>query len=379
MSAPLDGLLVADFSRVLAGPLCTAWLADLGARVVKVEQPGGGDETRQWGPPWVGTDSSYFHSANRSKESIELDLNDDIDRLLAIELAGRADVVVENFRDGTMSRFGLGYDDIVERNPGVVYCSITGFGSGGGAEMPGYDFLIQAVGGLMSITGEPDGEPTKSGVALVDVLTSKDALIGILAALRSRDATSVGQRVEVNLFATLLGSLVNQASGYLASGQAPKRMGGAHPSIAPYETFDTADTQIAICCGNDRQFGRLMTVLGLAFDRSDPRLGTNAARVTNRPAMRELMHSVLRTREADVWVDRLTAARVPAGKVGSIADAFELATQLGLRPTVAMGHGIPPQVRNPITLSGTPIVSYRPPPGIGQDNARLRAWLSKEI
>lgn len=232
MTLPLDGLLVADFSRVLAGPLAAATLADLGAEVIKVERPGVGDDTRHWGPPWTATSSSYFECANRSKESVELDLADPGDLAVAHELAGRCDVLIENFRAGTLDRYGLGYDAVAARNPGVVYASITGFGSAEGADLAGYDFLVQAVGGLMSITGPP-GEPTKAGVALVDVLTSKDAVVGILAALRARETIGRGQRVEVNLLSSLLGSLANQASAYLATGSAPGAMGNQHPSIAP--------------------------------------------------------------------------------------------------------------------------------------------------
>ncbi len=259
-TGPLQGILVADFSRVLAGPLATATLADLGATVIKVERPGAGDDTRHWGPPWTQNSSSYFEAANRSKRSVELDLADEDDRALAVELAGRADVVVENFREGTLARKGLGYEQVSAANPGVVYVSVTGFGSAGGAALPGYDFLVQAVGGLMSITGTPE-EPTKVGVALVDVLTAKDAVIGTLAALRHRDATGHGQRVEVNLLSSLLGSLANQASAYLATGTPPGRMGNQHPSIAPYETLAAKDGQLAVCCGNDRQFAALARVL----------------------------------------------------------------------------------------------------------------------
>jgi crotonobetainyl-CoA:carnitine CoA-transferase CaiB-like acyl-CoA transferase len=232
VSSPLDGVLVADFSRVLAGPLATATLADLGATVIKVERPGTGDDTRHWGPPWTANSSSYFECANRSKQSVELDLAQEGDRRLALELARRADVVVENYRDGTLIRKGLSYEQVSVTNPGVVYASITGFGSRGGRGLPGYDFLVQAAGGLMSITGDP-AQPMKAGVALVDVLTAKDAVIGVLAALRAREATGAGQRVEVNLLSSLLSSLVNQASAYLATGTSPGRMGNQHPSIAP--------------------------------------------------------------------------------------------------------------------------------------------------
>ena len=280
---PLAGLLVADFSRVLAGPLATATLADLGARVVKVERPGVGDDTRAWGPPWTSSSSAYFESANRNKESVTLDLRDQGDQELARELAHRADIVVENFLTGALDRYGLGYADVRKANPGVVYCSIRGFGSGAGASLPGYDFLVQAAGGLMSITGASDeagGGPTKAGVALVDVLTSKDAVGGILAALIARARDGVGQRVEVNLLSSLLTALVNQGSSYLATGRAPERMGNAHPSIAPYELLRASDDWVAIACGNDSQFAQLAAELGdpaLVLDLAVGQRGAEAA------------------------------------------------------------------------------------------------------
>ena len=279
MNAPLEGIVVADFSRVLAGPLATATLADLGATVIKVERPGVGDDTRHWGPPWSPTTSAYFESANRSKQSVELDLADPEDRQVALSLASSADVLVENFRPGSLTAMGLGYDDLAARNPGLVYCSISGFGSGRGADLPGYDFLVQAVGGLMSITGSPDQEPTKVGVALVDVLTSKDAVSGILAALLERQTSGAGQLVQVNLLSSLLGSLANQATSYLATGTSPRRMGNQHPSIAPYETLQCADGALAVCCGNDGQFAKLVVALGSPKLATDVRFRTNADRV----------------------------------------------------------------------------------------------------
>lgn len=377
MTAPLEGVLVADFSRVLAGPLATATLADLGATVVKVERPGTGDDTRHWGPPWTESSSSYFESANRSKMSVELDLSDSGDRALAGELARRADVVVENFKDGTLARLGLGYDDVAATNPRVVYASVTGFGSRGGRDLPGYDFLVQAVGGLMSITGTPES-PTKAGVALVDVLTSKDAVVGILAALRARELTGRGQRVEVNLLSSLLAALVNQASSYLATGESPSAMGNQHPSIAPYETLAAQDGHLAVCCGNDGQFLRLTSVLGVPWLGADPRFGRNADRVARRPELRVLLEDQLRGHDVDFWVDRLTTAGVPAGRVGSVADAFGLATRLGLEPVVDVGPDRPGQVRSPITLSDTPVTQYGAPPRLGEHSTDVRHWLTEE-
>ena len=382
MPLPLDGILVADFSRVLAGPLATAMLADLGARVIKVERPGAGDDTRAWGPPWTAENSaSYFESANRGKESIVLDLADPGDLELARELARRADVFVENFRPGALDRFGLDYERVSAGNPGVVYCSVTGFGAGGGAHLPGYDFLVQAVGGLMSITGDPDsvgGTPMKAGVALVDVLTSKDATIGILSTLHARRDTGRGQRVEVNLLSSLLGSFVNQASSYLTTGIPPERMGNEHPSIAPYELLPCAGGAIAIACGNDGQFRRLAAVLGDEALVDDERFATNAARVQHRPALVTALGALLAADDADAWTQRLLEVGVPAGKVGTIADGFALAADLGLAPLVDVGSDRPAQVRHPVTYSDTPITEYSAPPRLGEHSDAVRRWLHEK-
>jgi crotonobetainyl-CoA:carnitine CoA-transferase CaiB-like acyl-CoA transferase len=377
MTLPLDGLLVADFSRVLAGPLATATLADLGARVVKVERPHVGDDTRAWGPPWTENSSSYFQSANRNKESVTLDLSDQGDQRLALNLASRADVIVENFLPGTLSRYGLGYEQVRETNPRVVYCSITGFGSGGGAALPGYDFLVQAVGGLMSITGDPDdrgGRPMKAGVALA----SKDAVAGILGALYLRGADRVGQRVEVNLLSSLLGALVNQASSYLATGRAPGRLGNAHPSIAPYELLECADAPLAVACGNNGQFRKLAVVLGDESLADDSRFSTNAARVENRSDLVAALEKHLAGDTAEAWAERLSRAGVPAGKVGTIAEALALAAELGLDPLVEVGEGLPAQVRHPVTYSMTPVITYAAPPRLGQHSDEIRRWLMEE-
>ncbi|MFZ5870219.1 MAG: CaiB/BaiF CoA transferase family protein [Actinomycetota bacterium] len=374
--APLEGLLVADLSRVLAGPLASSWLADLGATVVKVERPGSGDETRSWGPPWTERTSSYFESANRSKRSVALDLTDDTDAALARELCRRADVVLENFRTGSLDRYGLGYADVSAGNPGVVYCSITGFGAGAGAALPGYDFVVQAVGGLMSITGDPDGEPRKVGVALVDVLTSKDAVIGILAALRARDRDGRGQHVEVNLLSSLLGGLVNQASGYLATGRSPRRMGNRHPSIAPYETLRCRDGLIAVACGNDGQFARLTSVLGIPELAADARFSTNPSRLQHRDEMVAALEARLAGDGTAAWEERLLAAGVPAGRVRTVAEAIELADALGLDPLCHNGEADLPQVRHPVGYSRTTVVPPAPPPLLGEHDDDVRSWLS---
>jgi crotonobetainyl-CoA:carnitine CoA-transferase CaiB-like acyl-CoA transferase len=377
-AGPLEGVLVADFSRVLAGPLATMTLADLGATVVKVERPGVGDETRSWGPPWTSGSSAYFEGVNRSKYSVELDLADPADLALGFELARRADVLVENFRTGTLERLGLGYDRVSAVNPGIVHCSITGFGSGAGAAVPGYDFVVQAVGGLMSVTGDTDGEPLKVGVALVDVLTGKDAVIGILAALRARERDGRGRRIEVSLLSSLLGGLVNQASGYLTTGRSPGRMGNRHPSVAPYETLRCRDGLLAVACGNNGQFTRLAAVLGVPALATDPRFATNADRVAHRQELVVALERELAGDDVAQWQHRLTAADVPAGQVGDIGSAFTLAEELGLAPTIDVGDGHPRQVRHPVRYNGSDPAPATAPPTLGEHNDLVRGWLSDD-
>jgi crotonobetainyl-CoA:carnitine CoA-transferase CaiB-like acyl-CoA transferase len=378
MTGPLEGVLVADFSRVLAGPLCTVNLADLGATVVKVERPDTGDDTRAWGPPWSPNGSTYFESVNRSKLSVTLDLSEPADHALALELACRADVLMENFRPGALERHGLGYQQVRDLNPGIIYCSITGFGSNAGADLLGYDFVVQAMGGLMSITGDPDGQPTKAGVALVDVLTGKDATIGVLAALASRAQSGHGCRVEVNLLSSLLAALVNQAQGYLETGDAPGRMGNRHPSIAPYETLRCRDGLLAVACGNDSQFFRLAAAIGAPELSNDRRFVTNTARVAHREELVTALESCLAADDAGAWQTRLTAAQVPAGKVGTVADGFALAERLGLAPTIAVGPGHTRQVRHAVTFDPDLVTSPTPPPDLGADSVAVRAWLSDQ-
>ena len=365
MPTALGGLNVLDFSRVLAGPLVTMVLGDLGAAVTKIESPAG-DDTRQWGPPYdAAGDATYFQSVNRNKRSVVLDLADPADLAGARSMAREADVVVENFRPGVTERFGLDYGSLREANPGLVYCSITGFGAGKGAALPGYDLLVQALGGLMSITGPPDGEPQKVGVALVDVLAGLFATVGILAALEYRRESGEGQLVEVDLLSSVLAALVNQASAYTVAGVVPERMGNAHPSITPYEPLRCADAELVVAVGNDRQFAALCDVLGSPELSDDPRFATNAARIANRAAMRAALEERLAARPAGVWADSLTAARVPAGVVNDIAAAFDLARTLGLSPVVGIeredGTTIE-LVRNPIRLSATPPTYRSAPP-----------------
>jgi crotonobetainyl-CoA:carnitine CoA-transferase CaiB-like acyl-CoA transferase len=362
----LGDLRILDFSRVLAGPFATMMLADLGATVIKVERPGVGDETRSWGPPYDARgEATYFQSVNRNKESVVLDLRAAEDLRRAHELAGGADVLVENFRPGVMDRLGLGYEPLAAERPGLVYCSITGFGAGAGAELPGYDLLVQALGGLMSITGSPDGEPQKVGVALVDVLAGLFASVGILAALRHRDRTGEGQRVEVDLLSALLAALVNQGSAHTIAGAIPSRLGNAHPSISPYELYDTGDGQLVLAVGNDRQFTTLCEVLGAPGLGTDVRFASNGERVAHREVLRSELERRLAGRSASEWVAALTEVRVPAGVVNDVAGAFALAASLGLDPIVDVPSrdGDPVRLtRNPIRLSRTPPTYRSAPP-----------------
>ncbi|MEV1289423.1 CoA transferase [Micromonospora sp. NPDC049679] len=377
-AGPLAGVLVADFSRVLAGPLATMTLADLGADVVKVERPVSGDETRGWAPP-VAADgtATYYLSVNRNKRSIALDLSTPDGRQLARELAVRADVLVENFAPGTMERFGLGYDALAVDNPALVYASVTGFGRDAGAALPGYDFLVQAVGGLMSITGEPDGEPTKVGVALVDVLAGLHLATGVTAALLARARTGRGQRVEVSLLGALMASLVNQASGQLNADAEPSRMGNAHPSIAPYQTLRTADRPIAVAVGNDRQFSRMAAVVGLD---TDPRFATNQSRVRHREVLVAALEKLLSARPSAHWQAALQSAGVPCGPVNTVAEGLALAERLGLAPIVRQERdGVDVRtIANPVGLSDTPVSYRRPPPGLGEQTAEITEWLAGE-
>lgn len=365
MPSALTNLEVLDFSRVLAGPFATMMLADLGAVVTKIEAPGG-DETRHWGPPYDDAgDATYFQAVNRNKRSLVLDLRDPGDLDQARELARGCDVLVENFRPGVTERFGLHYEAVRAANPGIVYCSITGFGRGEGAALPGYDLLIQALGGLMSVTGPREGEPQKVGVALVDVLAGLFATVGILAALEYRRDSGEGQRIEVDLLSSLLAGLVNQASAYTVAGEVPSRMGNQHPSIAPYELLPCADRELVLAVGNDRQFADLCGVLGTPEVARDPRFETNAARVKNRDVLRTTLADRLTTRAAGEWASELTGAGVPAGVVNDIDGAFELARALGLRPTVEIERddgGSIELARNPIGLSVTPPTYRSAPP-----------------
>ncbi len=373
MAGSLDGVLVADFSRVLAGPYCTMLLADLGAEVIKVESPGG-DDTRHWVPPvtedGVGT---YYLSMNRNKRSIALDLADSDDQAVAHELAARADVFIHNFKPGGLDRFGLSYAGVRTRNPSTVYCSISGFGSGAGAALPGYDLLVQAVSGLMSLTGSPGGPPFRAGVAVFDVMAGLHATVGILAALKHRDATGEDQHIEIDLLSSAMSALVNQTSAYVAGGVVPQRMGNAHLSLYPYEPMPTGDGELIICAGNDRQFRRLAEVIGAPELADDERFATNQARNHNRDALRPLLEARLAQKSAQDWFPVLTAAGVPCGPINDIRGGVELAESLGLDPVVPI-DGVP-TVRNPIKMSATPANYRYAPPDLDEQGAAIRAWL----
>jgi crotonobetainyl-CoA:carnitine CoA-transferase CaiB-like acyl-CoA transferase len=374
----LSGLVVADFSRVLAAPYATMLLGDLGADVIKVERPGAGDDTRAWGPPYAAEEATYFLSVNRNKRSLALDLADAPDRATALELARRSDVLIENFRPGTMERYGLSYDEVREVNPGIVYCSVTGFGAGKGAALPGYDLLAQAVGGLMSVTGPEPGHPVKAGVAVVDVLTGLHAALGILAALRARELTGEGQMVEVNLVGTLLSSMVNQSVAYTAAGAVPGILGNRHPSIAPYEVYPTADHPMVIAVGNDRQFDALCRGLDVPDVARDRRFATNADRVANVDALAEALTARLSVHAASTWFTILTPLGVPCGPVNNLAEAFDFAAELEIdaRVTVGEGEAAVTVVANPIALSASPPTYHRRPPKLGEHSTEIRGWLT---
>jgi crotonobetainyl-CoA:carnitine CoA-transferase CaiB-like acyl-CoA transferase len=373
---PLDGLLVADFSRVLAGPYCTMLLGDLGATVIKVESPAG-DDTRSWIPPERDGVGTYYLAINRNKRSIVLDFNDSADLQLAHELAARADIFVENFKPGGLKRFGLDYDTVQQQKPGVIYASISGFGTAQGASLPGYDLIVQAMSGLMSLTGGPEGPAYRSGISVFDVMAGLHATIGILAALNHRNRTGEGQHVEVSLYASALSGMVNQTSAYVAGGVIPTRMGNAHPSLYPYEPLPTADLDLIIAAGNNGQFAKLCEVLELPQLPHDPRFANAKDRNFNRDVLRPLLVERLRTRTANEWFHRLSAAGIPCGPINSVEGGVAFAREIGLDPVIEVGTGddAVPMIRHPISFSLTPPRHKLPPPALGQDNEQIRAWL----
>jgi crotonobetainyl-CoA:carnitine CoA-transferase CaiB-like acyl-CoA transferase len=368
-NAALAGVRVVDLSRVLAGPLVAMTLGDLGAEVVKVESPQG-DDTRRWKPPQDAQGrASYHHTANRNKRSIVLDLDDAVDLELARRLCEQADVVVSNFLPGTLARFGLDYDSVADRAPGVVYCEISGFGEGPGASLPGYDPLIQALSGLMSVTGPP-GTPSKTGVAVTDIVAALYATIGVLAALHARTATGCGQRVTIDLLHASLALLANQSTGFLASGEVPVALGNRHPSIEPFATYAAADGDLMIGAGNDAQFRRLADAIGAPRLADDARFASNEGRVAHAAELAPLLEEKLAARSCDEWRDVLTAAGVPAGPVQTIAEAFSLAAALCL-DVVDDTDGVR-TVAFPAHLSATPAATRLRPPALDEHGEEIR-------
>jgi crotonobetainyl-CoA:carnitine CoA-transferase CaiB-like acyl-CoA transferase len=381
MTTALGHLRVLDLTRVLAGPWCTQLLADLGADVIKVERPGGGDDTRAWGPPYLrdaaGRDTSeaaYYLAANRNKRSITIDITQPAGQDLVRRLAAVSDVVVENYKVDQLARYGLDYATLARTDPRLIYCSITGFGqTGPHRDLPGYDFIIQASGGFMSITGErddrPGGGPQKAGVAVSDLMTGMYAAVAILAAVAHRERTGAGQHIDLALYDVMVAMLANMNMNYLVSGRAPGRAGNAHPNIVPYQVFEAADGQLVIAVGNDAQFVKFCEVAGCAELAADPRFARNADRVRNRAALVPMLADIVRTRRCAQWIDALDAAKVPCGPINDIAQALadpQVAAR-GLR--VDLPHplaGTVPLVGNPIRLSGTPARCERAPPLLGE-------------
>jgi crotonobetainyl-CoA:carnitine CoA-transferase CaiB-like acyl-CoA transferase len=370
---PLVGVRVADFSRVLAGPLATMLLGDLGADVIKIERPLTGDDTRGWGPPFVGGDAAYFLALNRNKRSVVLDFSTEEGLSAARALALSSDVVVENFRPGLMARFGLDHGALAAEQPGIVYCSLTAFGDEGeAATKPGYDIIMQALSGIMSVTGQPGGEPTKVGVALLDVICGLYAANAIQAALLGRAATGVGGRVSVSLFDASVAALVNQAANFLLGGVVPRPMGSAHPNIVPYQLFETADRPFILAAGNDRLFARTCEVIGLPQLAQDDRFATNESRVRNREQLIPLMQEVFSRRPSADWLAALEAASVPCAPVRGVDEVF------GSREGAAMVqeiedplHGLLRLVADPIRFSGSLAEVRLPPPALGEHTAEV--------
>lgn len=370
---PLHGLVIADFSRILAGPYATMLMADMGADVIKVESPDG-DDTRHWVPPVRDGVGTYYLAINRNKRSIALDLKNPDDLQIAHQLSERADIFIQNFKPGGLTRFGLDYDSVAARNPRSIYCSISGFGAKGGKDLPGYDLLVQAMSGLMSLTGDPEGPPYRAGISVFDVMTGLHSVIGILAALRHLHETGEGQHIETNLLSTAMSSLVNQTEAYVAGDVIPHRMGNAHLSLFPYEPLATGDGDLIIVAGNDGQYRKLVEVLGAPELADDERFATVGNRNDNREELRPQLLELLSTKSAEEWFELITAAGVPCGPINDIRGGVQLADRLGLEPVVEI-NGIP-TVRNPIEFSRTPVRYDLAPPAIDADSGDIRTWLN---
>ncbi|MCL5959286.1 MAG: CoA transferase [Chloroflexi bacterium] len=375
MKQPLEDVRVVDLSRVLAGPYCTMMLGDLGAEVVKIEMPGCGDDTRQWGPPWAGGESAYYLFVNRNKKSVTLNLKNPKAREILLRLIERGDILVENFKAGTMEKLGLGYDRLKEINPGLVYCSITGYGQDGPyANRPGYDFIIQAQGGIMSVTGEAEGEPMKVGVAIVDVTAGLYAASAVLAALRYREKTGQGQRIDISLLEAQLGWLANVASNYLVSKELPKRYGNAHPNVVPYETFKARDIHIAVGVGNDTQYRRFCVMAGCEHLADDARFGRNPKRIENRKELIPLLQEVFGQRDADEWLSLLVEAGIPCAPINTLDRVFSDPQVLYRKMVEKVQHptaGEVELVASPLKLVDTPPVTRHHPPLLGENTEEI--------
>lgn len=380
-SGPLSGVVVADFTRVLAGPYCTMLLADMGATVIKVESPHG-DDTRGWKPPVRDDEATFYLSVNRNKHSIVLDFRDESDLEVARELAARADVLVENFKPGGLEQFKLDYDSVSALNPDVIYASITGFGTAGGAGLPGYDLLVQAVSGMMSLTGGQDTEPYRAGLAIFDVITGLHASIGILGALHHKDNTGQGQLVELNLLSSALSGMVNQSAAYVTGGLVPTRMGNEHPSLYPYEPMPTGDGMLIVVAGNNGQFTKLCDALGIPEVAADPRFGNPQERNANREELRPILQGRLAERSAAEWFEHLSGLGLPCAPIQDVKGGIELARKLGLEPVVMAGNGERriPSVRHPVAFSQTPVSYELAPPELNASSDLVRTWLAaKEV
>lgn len=375
-SGPLAGLLVADFTRVLAGPYATMLLADMGATVIKVEGPSG-DDSRLWMPPSRDGESTYYLAVNRNKHSIALDLKDADDLALAHAIVERADVFMENYKPGGAAGFGFDHETLAAKRPDLVHVSITGFGTAGGSDLPGYDLLVQGVSGLMSVTGHPDGPPQRAGVAMFDVITGLHAAIGALGALHERSVSGLGQHVELNLLSSALSGLVNQTSGYASCGNVPFRLGNDHPSLFPYGPFPTGDKDLIVCVGNDTQFAALAACLGRAELADDPRFTTMLARNTHRDELRPIMAEVMTEHGAEHWSERLRAAGVPCAPILGVDEGVRFAESIGLEPIAPAGRGerVIPTISHPVRYGRTPVHYPKAPPLLDEDRAAVLHWL----
>ena len=373
-SGPLSGQVVVDFSRVLAGPYSTMMLADLGATVIKVEGPNG-DDTRHWSPPIRDEDATYYLSINRNKYDIVLDFSDADDLKVAQNLAARADIIVENFKPGGLQKFGLDYDTVTAANPEVIYASVTGFGAHNA--LPGYDLLVQAMSGFMSVTGSPEGSPYRAGVAVFDVMTGLHTTIGIMAALQHKTLTGEGQLVETNLMSSAMSGLANQSGAYAAAGVTPTRMGNAHPSLYPYQPMDTKSGQLIIAAANDGQFAALANALGRPDWLEDERFAKAKPRNAHRDELEPELLEALQQHTAQEWFEKLTDVGLPCAPINSISQGVERARDLGLEPIVETGQGerVIPTIRNPIRLAKSEVTYDLAPPELGADSDRVRAWL----